>query len=115
DRDLTPDEQALKHLLMQGYGAIRRYPFEPHRVAVTRPVAYQYHVVMKYLDNLIAWGDSLFRENTAESITEATQRYALASYILGPRPQPLPAAGRRPVRSFLQLRADLQEIGNALV
>jgi len=27
---------------------------------------YQYCVVMKYLDNLIAWGDSLFRQDTIE-------------------------------------------------
>lgn len=115
DSQLSPVDRPVRDALLSGYGAIRRHPFEPHRVAATRPVAYQYHVVMKYLDNLIAWGDSLFREDTAESVTEATQRYVLAADILGPRPQPLPAAGHRPARSFLQLRADLQEIGNALV
>ena len=47
---------------------------------------------MKYLDNLIAWGDSLFRQDTIESINEATQRYVLAANILGPRPQRDPAA-----------------------
>jgi len=43
-------------------------PFQPHAVARTRHVAFQYNVVMKYLDNLIAWGDSLFQQDTIESI-----------------------------------------------
>ena len=63
------------------------------RVARTRPLAYQYSVVMKYLDNLIAWGDSLFRQDTIESINEATQRYVLAANLLGPRPQRIPPRG----------------------
>ncbi|GAA3788751.1 hypothetical protein ACFS5L_15930 [Streptomyces phyllanthi] len=115
DDKLQPGDIIAKNTLLQGYGAIRRFPFEPHRVAATRPVAYQYQVVMKYLDNLIAWGDSMFREDTAESVNEATQRYVLAANILGPRPEQLPAQGKREAMSFLQLREHLQEIGNVLV
>ena len=48
---------------------------------------------MKYLDNLIAWGDSLFRQDTIESINEATQLYVLAANMLGPRPQRIPPRG----------------------
>ena len=40
---------------------------------------------MRYIDNLVAWGDSLFRQNTLESINEATLMYVLASELLGPR------------------------------
>ncbi|KFA70753.1 hypothetical protein S40288_09227 [Stachybotrys chartarum IBT 40288] len=43
-------------------------------------------LVMKYLDNTIAWGDSLFRGDMIELINEATQIYILASDIVGPRP-----------------------------
>ena len=39
-------------------------------------------VVMKYIDNLIAWGDQLFRRDTIESINEATQLYILAAQIV---------------------------------
>ena len=46
--------------MLDGYTAILNKPFQPHAVARTRHVAYQYTVVMKYLDNLIAWGDSPF-------------------------------------------------------
>ncbi|MFY0598323.1 MAG: hypothetical protein JXR03_01545 [Cyclobacteriaceae bacterium] len=61
-------------------------PFQPHTIARLRVVAYMKSVVMKYIDNLIQWGDSLFRRDTIESINEATQLYLLASQILGPKP-----------------------------
>jgi len=45
---------------------------------------------MKYIDNLIAWGDQLFSHDTIESINEATQLYILAAQILGRRPEEIP-------------------------
>ena len=38
------------------------------------------------LDNLVDWGDDLFRQETMESVNEATMLYVLAADILGPRP-----------------------------
>jgi len=71
---------------------------------------------MKYLDNLIAWGDSLFQQDTIESINEATQRYVLAANILGPRPQQIPPTGTVQIKSYAQLKAaGLDAMGNALV
>ena len=66
--------------------AWREQPFRPHAIARTRVRAYQLFVVFKYLDNLMAWADQLFRRDTIESINEATQLYLLASEILGHRP-----------------------------
>ena len=54
--------------------------------------SYQYAVVQKYVDNLIAWGDQLFRRDTIESINEATQLYVLAAKILGKRPESSPGS-----------------------
>src|SRR5439155_23878611 len=85
--ECTPDELRLKDLVLAGYEALRDHPFQPHVVARTRVLSYQYAVVMKYLDNLVAWGDSLFRQDTIETINEATQLYVLAANLLGPRPQ----------------------------
>src|SRR5262245_61996474 len=68
---LASAEQQLQDAIMEGYTEILNRPFQPHAVARTRPIAYQYSVVMKYLDNLIAWGDFLFRQDTIESINEA--------------------------------------------
>jgi len=109
-------ELALKQAILDGYAAIKNNPFQPHRVARTRHVAYQYNVVMKYLDNLIAWGDSLFRQDTMESLNEATQRYVLAANILGPRPQAIPSRGTVRPKTFKQLSDQgLDPTGNALV
>ena len=79
-------------------------------------LAYQYCVVMKYLDNLIAWGDNLFQQDTVESINEATQLYVLAANILGARPQRIPPRGTVKPKTFAQLKTEgLGPIGNALV
>lgn len=59
----------------------RANPFQPHVIAKTRPVAYQLAIVIKYIKNLIDWGDALFREYTRESITQATQYYMLADKL----------------------------------
>ncbi|MGL6341786.1 MAG: toxin, partial [Waterburya sp.] len=113
--ECTPEELKLKELTLSGYEAIRNKPFQPHAVARTRFLAYQYCVVMKYLDNLIAWGDSLFRQDTIETINEATQIYVLAANILGPKPQKIPDRGKVKPKTFAQLRDKLDPFGNALV
>ena len=113
---IGPEERALLAAAAISYEQVRRNPFQPHRVARTRVVAYQYYVVMKYLENLIAWGDSLFRLDTAESINEATQLYVLAANILGPRPEEVPRHDSAPSMSYRQLKeAGLGPFANALV
>jgi hypothetical protein len=114
--ELSHDERLLQDDIMNGYDAIRNKPFQPHAVARTRHLAYQYSVVMKYLDNLIAWGDSLFQQDTIESINEATQLYVLAANILGERPQQIPPQGTVKAKTFAQLIKDgIGPIGDALV
>ena len=114
--DLSVEDQKLQTDILNGYEAILKKPFQPHAVARTRHLAYQYSVVMKYLDNLIAWGDSLFQQDTIESINEATQRYVLAANLLGPRPQRIPPSGSVQPKTFFQLKSLLHDpMGNALV
>jgi len=116
DTGLTPDQLGVKHAILAGYNAILKNPFQPHVVARTRTVAYQYYIVMKYLDNLIAWGDSLFLQDTIETINEATLCYVLAANLLGPRPQQLPTPGPVAAKNFAQLKAArLDALGDALV
>lgn len=43
-------------------------------------------MVMHYIDNLLAWGDNLFRQYTIEDIIEATMLYVLAYDLLGKYP-----------------------------
>jgi hypothetical protein len=68
-------------------------PFNPYLIGRMRTVAFRLNVVMAYLNNLIAWGDSLFTQNTRESINEATQIYMLAKEILGDQPVQIPQRG----------------------
>jgi len=94
----------------------RTNPFEPHRIANYRTVAYQKTVVMKYLDNLVAWGDFLFRQDSMESVNEATQLYIMAAEILGPRPKVIPPAAKPMVESFNELEnRRLDDFANALI
>jgi hypothetical protein len=85
-RDVTVPK--LKDLLTDA-AAIDQYqddPFDPFAIARLRLSAFQKAIVMKYVDNLIDWGDDLFRQDTMESVNEATMLYVLAADILGPRP-----------------------------
>jgi hypothetical protein len=66
--------------------AYKKDPFNPHAIARLRLNAYQKTIVMKYIDNLLDWGDALFAQDTMESINEATMLYVLAYDILGKRP-----------------------------
>ena len=77
-------------------------PFQPDIVARFRTTAYQKAVVMKYLDNLIAWGDQLFRQETLESVNQATQLYILAAELLGRRPEEIPEKPPTP-QSYRQI------------
>lgn len=88
-------------------------PFNPHKIARHRPIAYQKMVVMKYIDNLIAWGDQLFHRDTIEAINEATTLYVLAYELLGRRPVRVPSAGRREL-TYEELVRDgnLDPLGN---
>lgn len=89
-------------------------PFRPHVIARYRQQAYMYKTLMAYLDNLIGWGDSLFRQDTGEAIDEALQLYVLAANILGPRPQPVPKKGRVRPQTYANLRQDLDQFGTAM-
>ncbi len=94
--------------------AWRNNPFKPHVIARYRPVAYQKNVVMKYLDNLIAWGDMLFKRDSIESINEASLLYMLAYEILGDRPKKVPNVKHEEF-TFSELETKLDEFGNTLV
>jgi hypothetical protein len=69
---------------------------------------------MAYLDNLIAWGDSLFQQDTIETINEATQLYVLAANMLGARPRAVPKKPSARPQSYADLRSSLDPFSNAL-
>lgn len=122
DQALRPI-QTLEALLKDGSNigeqvdAWQENPFKPHVIARLRVVAYMKAVVMRYLDNLMAWGDRLFRQDTIETINEATQLYVLAAQILGKRPEEIPPRARPKRQTFRTLddEGELSSLSNAIV
>ncbi|HEY7415356.1 MAG TPA: hypothetical protein VH593_09200, partial [Ktedonobacteraceae bacterium] len=95
--------------------AWRQDPFDPDMIAQLRPVAYQRAIVMKYIDNLIKWGDQLFQQDTMETINQATQLYVLAYNLLGPRPQTVSPQVEPVVKTYADLEGSLDDFSNELV
>ncbi|MFY9488419.1 MAG: hypothetical protein WAP35_06970 [Solirubrobacterales bacterium] len=110
----TGADPDLRNETIRSIEAWKDSPFRPHVVARYRQQAYMYKVVMSYLDNQIAWGDSLFRQDTGEAIDEAMTHYVLAANILGPRPMASPRKGSTRAQTYASLRDDLDKFGNAM-
>jgi Tc toxin complex TcA C-terminal TcB-binding domain len=110
----TGEDSKLQKDTIDSLDSLKENPFRPHVVARYRQSAYMFKTVMAYLDNLIDWGDSLYRQDTGESINEATMLYVLAANILGTRPQAVPKKGSVRPQTYANLRADLDAFGNVL-
>jgi len=93
----------------------RNKPFQPHVVARSRPAAYMMWVAMTYIRILIAWGDYLFRQNTRETINQATQLYVLAAHVYGPQGQKIPRRGKVLPETYNSLLDKWDAFGNAMV
>ncbi|WP_367108739.1 neuraminidase-like domain-containing protein [uncultured Psychrobacter sp.] len=92
-------------------GAIAQYrndPFNPWAIARLRPGALQKAVVMKYIDNLLDWGDYLFTQDSYESINEATLLYVTALDILGDRPVQMGACSVPESTTFADVAEDIK-------
>ncbi len=111
----TGKDAQLQQDTIDSINAWKEAPFRPHVIARYRQSAYMLKTVRAYLDNLIAWGDSLFAQDTGEAINEAMQIYVLAANILGPRPQAVPKKGSVEPQTYDSLSKHLDAFGNALV
>ncbi|MFO0291632.1 MAG: neuraminidase-like domain-containing protein [bacterium] len=81
-------------------------PFDPHAIARLRIGAYEKAVVMKYIDNLLDWGDYEFAQYTWESITAATMLYVYAYDLLGPKPVALGSCEEQFPVTFTDIQAE---------
>ena len=110
----TGQDEPLRRETVNAINEWMDAPFRPHVIARHRPQAYMFKTVMAYLDNLIDWGDSLFRQDTGEAVDEAMMLYVLAADILGPRPQAVPKKGEVRPQTYANLRKDLKQFGVVL-
>jgi hypothetical protein len=117
NRETDPESEDFKEdsIYSDHVSEWRENPFDPHLVASNRPIAYMEHVVIKYIENLLDWGDSLFRQFTRENVYEAMQLYVIASHILGKRPEVVPKRGTVKTETYSSLKDKLDVFGNALV
>jgi receptor-binding and translocation channel-forming TcA subunit of Tc toxin len=111
---ISNEDPTLRRETVHSINAWKDAPFRPHVIARYRQQSYMYKSVMAYLDNLIAWGDSLFRQDTGEAIDEAMMLYVLAANILGPRPLSVPKKGTVRPQNYENLRKDLREFGTVM-
>lgn len=95
--------------------AYRNDPVNPHAIARLRLSAYQKSIVMKYIDNILDWGDKLFSQFTMESVNEATMLYVLAADILGERPNKLPKCMQERDRSYNDIKPHLSDVSDFLI
>lgn len=91
----------------QAVETYKRDPFNPHAIARLRLTAYQKAVVMKYIDNLLDWGDDLFArafsQSNPEYLRQATLKYVLAQELLGRRPAKLGECGEGGPRRYTDI------------
>ena len=69
------------------------HPFDAHAIAGIHLGAYEKYTVISYVKTVMEWADSLFMEDTWESVSFATMLYVLAEELLGERPKKRPVKG----------------------
>lgn len=93
-------------------GRWKAEPFRPFVIARGHHIAFLWWTLFAYLDNLIAWADSLYRRDTRESNNEAMMLYVLAMTILGRRPQQHKGKSKRTAHTYNQLKHKLDDFSN---
>lgn len=92
----TYELKHLKHFDPEEFTIYEKDPFDAHAIAAIRMGAYEKAVVMRYIDNLLDWGDQLFAQGSWESITQAMNHYNLARDLLGTDPRGHASVGTLP-------------------
>ncbi|MEO8678817.1 MAG: neuraminidase-like domain-containing protein, partial [Vicinamibacterales bacterium] len=105
----TPTDADAVHTLINRW---RDAPFRPFQIARGRHIAFLWRTLFAYLDNLIAWADSLYRRDTRESINEATMLYVLAERILGRRPRQHDGESKRASVSYEDVISKWDDFAN---
>ncbi|KAI6780629.1 uncharacterized protein J7T54_008548 [Emericellopsis cladophorae] len=110
-----PQGAELADRIVQSIRTWRENPFNPHAIARTRPVAFQIAIVLRYIRNLVDWGDHLFRQLTRETLAQATLLYSAADGLLGRKPQEVEPVLKPATRSLYTLYGTIGLFGNAVV
>ncbi|UJB21396.1 MULTISPECIES: neuraminidase-like domain-containing protein [Lysobacter] len=93
---------------------MRLYPFQAHRTARLRPLAYRKWVVAMDVRLHLALGDRYFSRFTPEDVNQAIQYYMIAYREMGKRPEVVPHRVTMPAMSYAELRPNLDALGNVM-
>ena len=105
-REMTPETLTEMLTNPEEIWIYNNDPFNPDAIARKRISAFAKSTVMRYIDNIISWGDSLFAIDTRESIAQATNFYLLAYDLLGPRPEVVAECPEVAPKSFNDIAAE---------
>ncbi len=89
-------EEGMEDRLKEESPQMRIYnnhPFDAHAIAGIHLGAYEKYTVISYVKTVMEWADSLFMEDTWESVSFAKMLYVLAEELLGERPKKRPVKG----------------------
>ena len=109
-----PDSNPLKQNVLAQIDMTRLHPFQAHRVARLRPLAYKKWIVAFDVRQHLAMGDAFFRRFTPEDVNQAIQYYMIAHRQMGPKPEVIKQRATLPARSYAELRPDLDAMGNVM-
>lgn len=109
-----PDSDPEKENMLAQIDTMRHYPFQAHRIARLRPLAYKKWVVAFDVRAHLAMGDKHFRRFTPEDVNLAIQYYMIAYREMGTRPELMLQRATMPARSYAELRPDLDAMGNVM-
>ena len=109
-----PDSDPEKQNVLAQIDTMRLYPFQAHRIARLRPLAYKKWVVAFDVRLHLALGDRFFRRFTPEDVNQAIQYYMIAYREMGRKPEVVAQRATMPARSYAELRPDLDAMGNVM-
>ena len=107
-----PDGDPGKLEVLAQIEAVRLYPFQAHRIARLRPVAYKKWTVAQCVRLGVAIGDRGLRRFTPEDVNYAIPFYLVAAAEMGRRPETVPQRAAMPSRTYAELMPDLDALGN---
>lgn len=109
-----PDGDPRKQNVLAQIDAMRLHPFQAHRIARLRPLAYRKWVVALDVKLHVAAGDKLLSAFTPESVNQAFPFYLIAAREMGKKPETIPQRATLPAMSYAELRPNLNAMGNVM-
>ncbi|WP_139184535.1 neuraminidase-like domain-containing protein [Arthrobacter sp. ok909] len=111
-----PDNDPERQMFEAQIEAMRLYPFQSHRIARLRPLAYKKWAVIEAVRLQLAISEEFHAQfPDPEAVNRAFQPALLASALLGPRPELMRPRVSMAPRSYAELRPDLDSMGNVML